>query len=98
MLLFSVLLILAQLMCVVMGNLVFEVHHKYGGRREGAAALGALRAHDSRRHGRMLAAIDFQLGGDGSPTSAAYVSFDLLFFSFSFHSCVCSNVSYLKEI
>ncbi|XP_057801632.1 aspartic proteinase 36-like isoform X1 [Salvia miltiorrhiza] len=70
-LLFSVLLILAEVMCVVMGNLVFEVHHKYGGRGEGMAALGALRAHDSRRHGRMLAAIDFQLGGDGSPTSAA---------------------------
>ncbi|KAH6757854.1 Eukaryotic aspartyl protease family protein [Perilla frutescens var. hirtella] len=68
-LLFSVLLILAHLMCVVMGNLVFEVHHKYGGR--GKAALGVLRAHDSRRHGRMLAAIDFQLGGDGSPTNAA---------------------------
>lgn len=72
-LLYPVLLILAELMSVVTGNLVFEVHHKYGGRGEGMTALGALRAHDSQRHGRMLAAIDFQLGGDGSPTSAAYV-------------------------
>ncbi|PIN01837.1 Aspartyl protease [Handroanthus impetiginosus] len=62
---------LVQLMFVVKGNVVFQVHHKYGGRCKGKAALGALRAHDSRRHGRMLSAIDFQLGGDGSPTSAA---------------------------
>ncbi|KAI3459130.1 hypothetical protein Pfo_015793 [Paulownia fortunei] len=65
------LLFLVQLMCVVTGNVVFEVHHKYGGRGKGKAALGALRSHDWRRHGRMLAAIDFQLGGDGSPTNAA---------------------------
>lgn len=78
---FWALLILAE---VVAGNLVFQVHHKYGGRGEGAAALGALRAHDSRRHGRMLSAIDFQLGGDGSPTSAAYVftDFDLCLLKF----------------
>ncbi|KAK6136384.1 hypothetical protein DH2020_029874 [Rehmannia glutinosa] len=65
------LLLLIQLICAVNGNVVFEVHHKYGGRSKGKAVLGALRAHDSRRHGRMLAAIDFQLGGDGSPTNAA---------------------------
>ncbi|KAK6136356.1 hypothetical protein DH2020_029927 [Rehmannia glutinosa] len=65
------LLLLIQLICAVNGNVVFEVHHKYGGRSKGKALLGALRAHDSRRHGRMLAAIDFQLGGDGSPTNAA---------------------------
>ncbi|XP_073298521.1 aspartic proteinase 39-like, partial [Primulina huaijiensis] len=63
-------LFLVDLVCVVKGNVVFEVHHKYGGRRE-KAALSSLRAHDSRRHGRMLASIDFQLGGDGSPTNAA---------------------------
>lgn len=71
---FLLLLLLVHQKGVVMGNLVFEVHHKYGGRGKGKASLGALRAHDSRRHGRMLAAIDFQLGGDGSPTNAAYVS------------------------
>ncbi|XP_073122600.1 aspartic proteinase 36-like isoform X2 [Henckelia pumila] len=63
-------LFLVDLMCSVKGNVVFEVHHKYGGRGE-KAALSNLRAHDSRRHGRMLGSIDFQLGGDGSPTSAA---------------------------
>lgn len=67
-------LVLLFLVHLVKGNLVFEVHHKYGGRGRGKAALGALRAHDSRRHRRMLSAIDLQLGGDGSPTNAAYVS------------------------
>lgn len=67
------LFIMVRLMCVVKGNVVFEVHHKYGGRSRGKAALGALREHDSRRRGRLLGAIDFQLGGDGSPTGAAYV-------------------------
>ncbi|KAL0317575.1 UNVERIFIED_CONTAM: Aspartic proteinase-like protein 2 [Sesamum angustifolium] len=64
-------LLLLQLICDVDGNVMFEVHHKYGGRAKGKATLEALKAHDSRRHGRMLAAIDFQLGGDGSPTDAA---------------------------
>ncbi|KAL0302895.1 UNVERIFIED_CONTAM: Aspartic proteinase-like protein 2 [Sesamum radiatum] len=59
------------LICDVDGNVMFQVHHKYGGRGKGKATLEALRAHDSRRRGRMLAAIDFQLGGDGSPTDAA---------------------------
>lgn len=69
------LLILAQLLCAVMGQLVFQVHHKYGGRGEGEAELGAMRAHDLRRRGRILAAIDFQLGGHGLPTNESYVSF-----------------------
>lgn len=90
------LMILAELMCVAMGNLVFQVHHKYGGRGQGKAALGALRAHDSRRHGRMLSAIDFQLGGDGSPTNAAYV--DLICFSFSFSFFFCFLPSYSVNI
>lgn len=66
-------LLLVELMCVVKGNVVFAVRHKYGGRGLGKAPLKVLRAHDSRRHGRMLAGVDFQLGGDGSPTNAAYV-------------------------
>ncbi|XP_057788841.1 aspartic proteinase 36-like [Salvia miltiorrhiza] len=56
---------------VVKGNVVFEVHHKFGGRHKGEAPIGMLKAHDSKRHGRVLAGLDFQLGGDGSPTSAA---------------------------
>ncbi|KAL6586818.1 hypothetical protein OROMI_001806 [Orobanche minor] len=67
-----VLLFLIQLMRAVNGNLVFKVRHKYGGRSKNkAAALGSLVEHDSRRHGGMLAAIDFPLGGNGSPTGAA---------------------------
>ncbi|KAL6504008.1 hypothetical protein OROGR_025931 [Orobanche gracilis] len=60
-----------ELVCVVEGNIVFEAHHKYGGRGLGKALLRELRAHDSRRHGRMLSAVDFMLGGDGLPTSTA---------------------------
>ncbi|KAG8390740.1 hypothetical protein BUALT_Bualt01G0115000 [Buddleja alternifolia] len=63
--------VILSLICMVNGNVVFQVHHKYGGRGKGKAPLAALVAHDSQRHGRMLSAIDFQLGGDGSPTKAA---------------------------
>ncbi|KAL8156627.1 aspartic proteinase 36-like [Apium graveolens] len=47
---------------LVSGN-VFKVQHKYGARAE--RSLRALRAHDSKRHGRMLAALDFPIGGKG---------------------------------
>ncbi|XP_047252395.1 aspartic proteinase 36-like isoform X1 [Capsicum annuum] len=50
---------------VVGGNLVFNVEHKFGGR--GRAVLKELKAHGDHRHGRMLAAADFKLGGYGSP-------------------------------
>ncbi|KAH0685827.1 hypothetical protein KY285_016385 [Solanum tuberosum] len=50
-------------------NVVFNVKHKFGGR--GGLCLKDLKAHDVHRHGRMLGAADFQLGGNGSPTSAA---------------------------
>lgn len=63
---------------VVQGNenVVFEVQHKFKGRTGGngrASMLTSLKAHDSFRHGRMLAAIDVPLGGNGSPTDAALV-------------------------
>lgn len=90
MLLFLLFLFLVQLMSVVKGNVVFEVHHKYGGRGKGKAGLGALREHDSRRHRRMLAAIDFPLGGDGSPTNAAYVTLDNYFDLYMSLCCLCS--------
>ncbi|KAL2526199.1 Eukaryotic aspartyl protease family protein [Abeliophyllum distichum] len=64
-------LLLVELVCLVKSNVVFKVQHKYGGRGKGVEALTALKAHDSGRHGRMLAAVDFQLGGDGKPTNAA---------------------------
>ncbi|PHT51575.1 hypothetical protein CQW23_06037 [Capsicum baccatum] len=53
---------------VVGGNVVFNVEHKFGGR--GRAVLKELKAHDVRRHGRMLAPADFQLGGNGNPTGS----------------------------
>ncbi|KZV47661.1 aspartic protein-like protein 2-like [Dorcoceras hygrometricum] len=56
-------LLLVDVMCMVNGNVVFEVHHKYGGRGVMEGALSALREHDSQRHGRMLASIDFHLYG-----------------------------------
>ncbi|KAI5682346.1 hypothetical protein M9H77_03574 [Catharanthus roseus] len=51
------------------GNVVFKVQHKYEGR--GKATLSALRAHDARRHGRNLVAVDFPLGGNDKVTEAA---------------------------
>ncbi|XP_070026766.1 aspartic proteinase 36 isoform X1 [Nicotiana tabacum] len=50
-------------------NVVFSVEHKFGGR--GRSVLKDLKDHDVHRHGRMLAAADFLLGGNGSPTGAA---------------------------
>lgn len=54
-------------------NVVFNVKHKFGGR--GGVSLKELKAHDVHRHGRMLGAADFQLGGNGSPTSSVLVPF-----------------------
>ncbi|CAI9090864.1 OLC1v1025733C1 [Oldenlandia corymbosa var. corymbosa] len=62
---------------VVKGNekVVFEVQHKFkgsnGGNGRDGSLLTSLKAHDNYRHGRMLAAIDLPLGGNGSPTDAA---------------------------
>lgn len=51
-------------------NLVFNVKHKFGGRKNGVI-LHDLKAHDNHRHSRMLTALDFKLGGNGLPTDAA---------------------------
>ncbi|XP_010549874.1 PREDICTED: aspartic proteinase-like protein 2 isoform X2 [Tarenaya hassleriana] len=48
-------------------NLVFEVRNKFAGKRE--KELSALRAHDVRRHARLLSAVDLPLGGDSEPES-----------------------------
>lgn len=45
-------------------NLVFEVQHKFKGREK---SLNELRAHDVRRHGRLLSVVDLELGGNGHP-------------------------------
>lgn len=52
-------------------NLIFNVKHKYGGRNGNGSILNDLKAHDNRRHSRMLTVIDFKLGGNGLPTDAA---------------------------
>ncbi|GAB4855869.1 hypothetical protein Ancab_024508 [Ancistrocladus abbreviatus] len=51
---------------IVSGNAVFRVQHKFRG-REKPLSLSELKAHDDRRHGRMLSAIDLPLGGDSNP-------------------------------
>ncbi|GAV74363.1 Asp domain-containing protein [Cephalotus follicularis] len=62
-------LLLLLLAVVVMGgvegNVVFKVQHKFAGRER---TLSALKAHDVRRHGRILSAVDLQLGGNGHPS------------------------------
>ncbi|XP_019160791.1 PREDICTED: aspartic proteinase-like protein 2 isoform X1 [Ipomoea nil] len=68
-LLVVVVAVLVAAAAVAEGNVVFKVKHKYGGR--GSSVLTELKAHDSRRHGRMLASVDFHLGGNGQPTDAA---------------------------
>lgn len=73
------LLVVVVLAAVAEGNVVFKVKHKYGGR--GSSLLPELKAHDSRRHGRMLASVDFHLGGNGQPTDAALVLYHFLYFS-----------------
>ncbi|KAG8641570.1 hypothetical protein MANES_12G004300v8 [Manihot esculenta] len=46
------------------GNFVFEVQHKFAGRER---SLSALKAHDARRHRRILSSVDLPLGGNGHP-------------------------------
>lgn len=71
---------------IVSGNAVFRVQHKFKGRGK---SLDALRAHDTRRHGRILSAVDLPLGGNGHPSEAGSVflssivgSFGLILFDF----------------
>ncbi|XP_021772321.1 aspartic proteinase-like protein 2 isoform X2 [Chenopodium quinoa] len=52
---------------MVSGNAFFKVEHKFKG---GNRTLKELRAHDVRRHGRMLDAVDLPLGGNGQPSDA----------------------------
>ncbi|KAK9063065.1 hypothetical protein SSX86_016935 [Deinandra increscens subsp. villosa] len=50
-------------------NLVFQVQHKFGGKKK--TCPDALKSHDAHRHRRILSAAELPLGGDASPTSAA---------------------------
>lgn len=49
------------------GNVFFKVEHKFKGQKR---TLKELRAHDARRHGRMLGSIDLPLGGNALPSDA----------------------------
>lgn len=49
------------------GNAFFKVEHKFKGQKR---TLKELRAHDARRHGRMLGSIDLPLGGNALPSDA----------------------------
>lgn len=47
-----------------LGNVVFKVQHKFAGRLRN---LTEFKAHDARRHSRLLSAVDLPLGGNGHP-------------------------------
>ncbi|KAJ8421889.1 hypothetical protein Cgig2_009608 [Carnegiea gigantea] len=51
------------------GNAFFKVEHKFKGQKR---TLKELRAHDARRHGRMLGSIDLPLGGNALPSDAGF--------------------------
>lgn len=68
--------------CGASGNVVFQVHHAYGGSKR--ASLTRFKAHDSVRHRRILSAVDLPIGGDGSPTSSAL----------AFYLCLCINLEF----
>lgn len=53
----------------VSGNFVFNVQHKFAGREH---SLSELKAHDNRRHSRILSQVDVDLplGGNGHPAEA----------------------------
>lgn len=79
-------------------NVVFEVQHKFKGRTGGngrGSMLTSLKAHDSFRHGRMLAAIDVPLGGNGSPTDAALVLSSCSSSANFLYIYICANIIYM---
>lgn len=48
-------------------NMVFQVQHKFAGRQR---SLSDFKAHDARRHARLLSSVDLPLGGNGHPAEA----------------------------
>lgn len=64
--------IIVELCILASGNVVFQVQHKFADNKR---SLNALKSHDANRHRRFLYSAELPLGGDGSPTSAALVSF-----------------------
>lgn len=62
--------LMLSLFSAVSANYVFPVEYKFKGKPR---SLSALRAHDARRHGRILSAVDLQLGGNGQPSEIGFV-------------------------
>lgn len=58
-----------------LGNVVFKVQHKFAGRLRN---LTEFKAHDARRHSRLLSSVDLPLGGNGHPAETGFV-FTFLF-------------------
>ena len=63
-------MLLLELCCVANANFVLPVQRKFQGP---VTSLSAIKAHDARRHGRFLSAVDFNLGGDGLPSETGFV-------------------------
>lgn len=79
------------LFSTVSANYVFPVEHKFKGKPR---SLSALRAHDARRHGRFLSAVNLQLGGNGEPSETGFVSYP--FFNFCF--VYTSNLDFITLV
>jgi len=62
--------LVAEIGSVANGNLVFPVERR-------KRSLSAVRAHDVRRRGRILSAVDLNLGGNGLPTETGFVFYFL---------------------
>ncbi|XP_047157715.1 aspartic proteinase 36-like [Vigna umbellata] len=54
-------ILVAEMSCVADGTLVFPVERQ-------KRSLSAIKAHDAQRRGRILSAVDLNLGGNGVPT------------------------------
>ncbi|KAG2402168.1 Aspartic proteinase-like protein [Vigna angularis] len=55
-------ILVAEMSCVADGTLVFPVERQ-------KRSLSAIKAHDAQRRGRILSAVDLNLGGNGVPTN-----------------------------
>ncbi|KAJ7978274.1 Aspartic proteinase-like protein 2 [Quillaja saponaria] len=60
-----IVMLILEISGFVYGNLVLPVHHKFKGQHK---SLSALKAHDIHRRGRILSAVDLNLGGNGHPS------------------------------
>jgi hypothetical protein len=73
---FFLFFLLISLFPCALGNGVFEVRHKFVTQAQ-RRNIHLLRAHDVRRHGRMLSAVDLPLGGNGLPSGTGFDFFHL---------------------